>query len=306
LQKQQPRLDPKRLVFIDETSVSTTITRLYGRAAQGERLVQKVPHGNWKTITFIAALRHDRVTAPFVLEGPMTGEMFKAYTEQFLAPTLTRGDIVFMDNVTSTSRSYWIIAGVPKIACAFGRFECSNEGANTSLQSVDCALGRLAQPRLEGMEHQFNWVKVRRILRQVSQFCAAGLDCLLHASDFMEGDVVDDDDVPPPERRGETLFDISEERFSVHGSLDHHWGDDTGSTKARDECQRFPVSHWNLADKAFSAWAPTVGTDHVGGDGSFIDKYKASGVKQPLLADPASARPRHVGSLSLRGAQAFF
>ena len=100
MQKQQPRLDPKRLVFIDETSVSTTITRLYGRAPQGERLVQKVLHGNWKTITFIAALRHDRVTAPFVLEGPMTGEMFKAYTEQFLAPTLTRGDIVFMDNVS--------------------------------------------------------------------------------------------------------------------------------------------------------------------------------------------------------------
>jgi transposase len=87
-------------VFIDETSVSTTITRLHGRAAQGERLVQKVPHGHWKTITFIAALRHNRITAPFVLEGAMTGEMFKAYTEQFLAPTLTRGDIVFMDNVS--------------------------------------------------------------------------------------------------------------------------------------------------------------------------------------------------------------
>ena len=100
MQKQQPRLDPKRLVFIDETSVSTTITRLYGRAPQGERLVQKVPHGNWKTITFIAALRHDRITAPFVLEGPMTGEMFRAYTEQFLAPTLTKGDVVFMDNVS--------------------------------------------------------------------------------------------------------------------------------------------------------------------------------------------------------------
>jgi hypothetical protein len=62
--------------------------------------VQKVLHGNWKTVTFIAALRHDRITAPFVLEGPMTGEMFKAYTEQFLAPTLKRGDIVFMDNVS--------------------------------------------------------------------------------------------------------------------------------------------------------------------------------------------------------------
>jgi transposase len=100
LHKQQPRLDPKRLVFIDETAVSTTITRIYGRAPQGERLVQKVPHGNWKTVTFIAALRYDRVTAPFVLEGPMTGEIFKAYVEQFLAPTLKRGDIVFMDNAS--------------------------------------------------------------------------------------------------------------------------------------------------------------------------------------------------------------
>jgi hypothetical protein len=95
LQKRQPRLDPKRLVFIDQTSVSTTISRLHRRAPQGERLVQNVPHGNRQTITVIAALRHDRVTAPFVLEGPMTGEMFKAYTEQFLVPTLKRGDIVF-------------------------------------------------------------------------------------------------------------------------------------------------------------------------------------------------------------------
>jgi len=100
LQKQQPKLDPKRLVFIDETSVATTIARLCGWAPQGERLVQKAPHGNWKTVTFIAALRDDRVTAPFVLEGPMTGEMFKAYTEQFLVPTLKRGDIMFMDNVS--------------------------------------------------------------------------------------------------------------------------------------------------------------------------------------------------------------
>jgi DDE superfamily endonuclease len=100
LQKRQPRLDPKRLVFIDQTSVSTTISRPHGRALQEERLVQKVPHGNWKTVTFIAALRHDRVTASFMLEGPMTGEMLKAYTEQFLVPTLKRGDIVFMDNVS--------------------------------------------------------------------------------------------------------------------------------------------------------------------------------------------------------------
>jgi hypothetical protein len=78
----QALLNPRHLVFIDETSVSTTITRLYGRAPQGERLVQKVLHGNWKTLTFIAALRHNRITAPFVCEGAMNGETFKAYVEQ--------------------------------------------------------------------------------------------------------------------------------------------------------------------------------------------------------------------------------
>jgi transposase len=98
-QRRQPRLDPKKLVFIDETSVASNITRLYGRAPRGKRLVQKVLHGNWKITTFIATLRHDRVTAPFVLEGAMNGETFRAYVEQVLAPTLRRGDIVFMDNV---------------------------------------------------------------------------------------------------------------------------------------------------------------------------------------------------------------
>ena len=99
MRRRQPRLDPKRLVFIDETAVCNNITRLYGRAPCGERLVQKVLYGNWQTTTFIAALRHDRVSAPFVLEGAMNGETFRAYVEQILVPTLKRGDIVFMDNV---------------------------------------------------------------------------------------------------------------------------------------------------------------------------------------------------------------
>ena len=78
--------------------------RLYGRAPRDERLVQKVLHGNWKTLTFIAALRHNRVTAPFVLDGAMNGEIFKAYVEQFLVPTLSRGDVVIMDNLGSHKR----------------------------------------------------------------------------------------------------------------------------------------------------------------------------------------------------------
>jgi transposase len=100
LRKKQPRLDPKRLVFIDETSASTNMTRRYGRAPQGDRLVCKVPHGHWKTTTFIAALRHNGVTAPLALDGPMNGESFMTYVEKVLAPTLKSNDIVFMDNVS--------------------------------------------------------------------------------------------------------------------------------------------------------------------------------------------------------------
>jgi transposase len=76
------------------------MARRYGRAPRGERLVCKVPFGHWKTTTFIAALRHDRITAPFLLDGPMNGLSFKAYVEQMLAPTLKPGDIVVMDNVS--------------------------------------------------------------------------------------------------------------------------------------------------------------------------------------------------------------
>jgi transposase len=77
------------------------MARRYGRAPRGERLVSKVPWGHWKTITFVAALRCDRITAPAVFDGPMDGECFQAYAEQVLAPTLGPGDIVVMDNLAS-------------------------------------------------------------------------------------------------------------------------------------------------------------------------------------------------------------
>lgn len=91
-------LDPARLVFLDETSVSTNLTRLRGRAPRGIRVIGTVPLGAWETITFVAALRHDKMTAPMVVQGAMTGEMFLAYVEQCLVPTLRRNDIVVMDN----------------------------------------------------------------------------------------------------------------------------------------------------------------------------------------------------------------
>lgn len=97
----QPKLDVKKLVFLDETGTSTNMARTRGRALKGERCVASVPHGHWKTTTFIAGLRVNEITAPMVLDGPMNGPTFLAYIEQFLCPTLTPGDIVIADNLPS-------------------------------------------------------------------------------------------------------------------------------------------------------------------------------------------------------------
>ena len=92
-------LDPAKLVFIDETGLSTKMARLRGRAPRGERCRAGVPHGHWKTTTFTGALRLTGMTAPFVYDGAMNGNVFLAYVEQVLAPTLSEGDIVVMDNL---------------------------------------------------------------------------------------------------------------------------------------------------------------------------------------------------------------
>ncbi|MQW79202.1 IS630 family transposase, partial [Sinorhizobium meliloti] len=92
-------LDPARLVFIDETGLSTKMSRLRGRSPRGERCRSGVPHGHWKTTTFTGALRLSGMTAPMVLDGAMNGVAFKAYVEQVLVPTFTPGDIVVMDNL---------------------------------------------------------------------------------------------------------------------------------------------------------------------------------------------------------------
>jgi transposase len=92
-------LDPARLVFIDETATSTNMVRLRGRCPRGERLIASVPHGHWKTITFVAGLRHDGIVAPFVLDGPMNTASFMAYLKRCLVPTLKRGNIVIMDSL---------------------------------------------------------------------------------------------------------------------------------------------------------------------------------------------------------------
>lgn len=95
----QPDLDPEDLVFIDETGASTKMARLRGRAPRGERCRAPIPHGHWKTITFVAALTLCGLMAPMVLDGPMNGPAFLAYVEQVLVPTLRPGRVVVMDNL---------------------------------------------------------------------------------------------------------------------------------------------------------------------------------------------------------------
>ena len=89
------------MVFVDETWVKTNMTRTHGWSPRGVPLLAKVPHGHWKTLTFLAGLRHDRIVAPCVIDGPINGLSFTAWVRQFLAPTLGRGDIVIADNLGS-------------------------------------------------------------------------------------------------------------------------------------------------------------------------------------------------------------
>ena len=97
----QRYMDATSFVFIDETGASTSMVRHYGWHPRGERLADAAPHGHWHTTTFVAGLRATGLIAPFVLDGPMTGEAFRAYVEQFLAPALAPGDVVVMDNLSA-------------------------------------------------------------------------------------------------------------------------------------------------------------------------------------------------------------
>src|SRR5947208_10971935 len=108
-------MDASRFVFLDETGLTTKMTRLYGRSRRGERLVGAVPHGHWHTTTFIAGLRQSGIIAPMVLDGPMTGAAFRAYVEQALTPALQPGDVVVMDNLAAHK-----IAGIEEAIAAAG------------------------------------------------------------------------------------------------------------------------------------------------------------------------------------------
>jgi transposase len=97
----QHQIDPKRLVFIDETWVKTNMTRTRGWSPRGQPLIASVPYGHWKTLTFIAGLRHDKIIAPCVIDGPINGAIFTAWVEQCLVPALGPRDVVVLDNLGS-------------------------------------------------------------------------------------------------------------------------------------------------------------------------------------------------------------
>ena len=89
-----------RLVFIDETSTNTKLTKRTGWAAKGKRLIDYAPFGHWQTQTFIAGLRHNKLTAPWIIDQPMNKQLFECYVETQLAPTLKKGDVVILDNLS--------------------------------------------------------------------------------------------------------------------------------------------------------------------------------------------------------------
>lgn len=156
------------------------------------------------------------------------------------------------------------------------------------------------------MEYRLYGIEIRGIGREIAQFSSGGLDRLVHAGDLVKRDVVDDHDVLALQRGNQTLLEVSQKGWPVHGPLDEHRRDDTSLAETGDQRHRLPMPHWDVSDQALAAWAPTVEADHIGGDRGFIDKHQVRGVEQSLLALPASARPNYVLALSLGCPQAFF
>jgi transposase len=175
----QPLLDGAHLVFIDETGTATDMARLYGRGHRGKRVIGKVPYGHWKTTTFVAALRNHAVTAPFVIDKPMNGTIFRTYVERCLAPTLRSGDIVVMDNLAAHK-----VEGVRQTIEATGAKLLYLPPYSPDLNPIELFFAKLkallrkaAERTVEGL-----WAKIGELLADftpqecANYFAAAGYD----------------------------------------------------------------------------------------------------------------------------------
>jgi transposase len=154
--REQGLFDPARLVFVDETAVSTNMARLRGRCERGERLIAHVPQSHRETLTFVAGLRHDGIVAPFVLNGAMNGESFLAYLNQCLAPTLKRDDVVIIDNLTAHH-----VAGVRETIEAVGatlrylpQYSPDLDPIEMALAKFKALLRKAAERSVRGLWHR--------------------------------------------------------------------------------------------------------------------------------------------------------
>jgi transposase len=148
-----PGLDPRKLVFLDETWAKTNMTRTRGYAPRGQRLVDAAPHGHWHTTTFVGALRPSGFIAPVVVDGAVNGELFLAYVRQQLVPALRRGDVVVMDNLGSHTTA----------------------GVRAAIEGAGCRLLFLPpySPDLNPIENAFS--KLKRLLRSAAERTVDGL-----------------------------------------------------------------------------------------------------------------------------------
>lgn len=159
----QPALDPARLVFVDETWAKTNMARTTGYAPRGQRLVEAVPHGHWQTTTFVAGLRAGGWVAPLVIDGAVTGELFRAYVEQHLAPALRPGDVLILDNLGSHK-----VAGVREAVERAGARLLYLPPYSPDLNPIELAFSKLkrllrtaAERTVEGL-----WAAIGRLLER--------------------------------------------------------------------------------------------------------------------------------------------
>ena len=155
----------EKLVFIDETWISTRMTRRYGRAPGGQRCIDSAPHGHWQTTTFVGALRRRRLTAPMVTDGPMDGPIFLAYVRQFLCPTLHAGDTVILDNLSSHK-----VAGVKEAITATGAIVLFLPPYSPDLNPIEKFFSKLKARLRQAAKRDIDalWKEIGQLLSTVS------------------------------------------------------------------------------------------------------------------------------------------
>jgi transposase len=164
-------LDPRKLVFIDETWGKTNMTRLRGRAPVGERLVAAVPHGHWKTTTLIAALDHRGMRCSTTVDGAVNSEVFEAFVAQVLVPTLSPGEVVVMDNLSSHKGT-----AVRELIEGRGASLLFLPPYSPDLNPIELAFAKLKQLMRSAGHRTMNalWSDVQRMLDRVTTSDAAG------------------------------------------------------------------------------------------------------------------------------------